>query len=135
MERDCDTCLFTIVPKSKFKLLSVSGRYDRRSKTVLIGKENLPDGRTDFIVLDTEWERYERIEREVLAESQRVADIDTPIVIEQPPTPQPTDNIPAGDKAAATRLGVDGGPLPEHPESSRRPSWFKDRSIHSAGDE
>jgi hypothetical protein len=127
MERDCDTCVFQVVPKSKFKLLLVSGRYDRKSKTVLISKEKLADGRTDFVVLDSEWERYERIEREVLAEVERVAD-DAPIVIEQPIPPSPQsrhdDGIPEQDRQEAEKYFSDR--LPEHPESSRRPSWFRE---------
>jgi len=126
MERDCDSALFTVVPRSRFKLLQSSGRYERRNRGILVGIEKLPDGREDFVVLDSEWQKWERIEFEVLSEIQKVSDdaaleIFDPIVV---PTPVPTDNIPAGDKAAATRLGV-GGPLPEHPESSRRPSWFR----------
>ena len=128
MERDTDSCLFTVVNKSKFKALLLSRKYERRNRGILVGKEKLADGREDFIVLDTEWAMWEKCERSVLEEIQRVSDDNPPIVIEQPIPPisvQPTDNIPAGDKAAATRLGVDGGPLPNHPESSRRPGWYR----------
>jgi hypothetical protein len=127
MERDCDSALFTVVPRSRFKLLQSSGRYERRNRGILVGIEKLLDGREDFIVLDSEWALWERIEREVLAEASRVADIGTPIIVKEPPKAQPTDSgIPAGDKAAAFKVGLgEGQALPEHPESSRRPSWFR----------
>jgi hypothetical protein len=129
MIRDTAECLFQVVPKAKFKALIMSGRYERRNKTVLVGKEKLSDGREDFVVLDSEWARWERCEREVLEQIERVADIDTPIVIEQPvaPTQSPVDSIPAEDRAAAYKLGLgENQPLPDYPESGRRPSWFRE---------
>jgi hypothetical protein len=125
MDRDCDTCLFTVVPKAKFMLLLKSGRYEFRNRGILVGREKLPDGREDFIVLDKEWQMWERVEREVLEEVQRVSD-DTPIVIEEPVAPPapPAPNIPAEDLAAAIKSGIyPGTPLPNHPESPNcRPS-------------
>ena len=130
MERDFDICLFTVVPKGKFKALLLSGRYERRSKTVLIAKEKLADGRDDFVVLDTEWAKLERAEVQVLEEIRQVSDDNTLVEIIVPsvtPTLQPKhDGIPEADKRGAAAYGIDQNqPLPEHPESSRKPSWFR----------
>jgi len=129
MERDCDVCLFTVVSRSKFKSLLMSRKYERRNRGVLICLEKLPDGRESFIILDKEWARWEKCEREVLAEIDKVSD-DTPIVIEQPiptsPQSKHDDGIPDADKQEAFKLGLgENQPLPNHPEGSRRPSWFR----------
>src|SRR5258708_4722813 len=101
MERDTDVALFTVVSRSRFKSLLMSRRYERRNRGILVGIEKLPDGREDFVVLDSEWAMWEKCEREVLSEIGKVSD-DQPIVIEEPvATPVPVDSIPAGDRAAA----------------------------------
>lgn len=129
MERDCDICLFTVVPRSRFKTLLASGRYIRRNRGILVGVEKFVDGREDFIVLDKEWALWEKVEREVLGEIQRVADDELIEVIDSvvAPSSAPVDSIPDADKQAALKLGLgENQPLPEHPPSGRRTSWFRE---------
>jgi hypothetical protein len=121
MEREGAEHKLRIVSSAQYRVLLATGGHERKPYCLT---RTLPDGRMEIVFTRQEFDRLERIESEVLVETQGVSDAEM-IEIVEPPTPMPTDNIPDADKQAAMKLGVDGGPLPNHPESSRRPSWFK----------
>lgn len=116
---------FSVVSDLEFQSLRYLPDFELRGDCLC----RVNDAEERFIMPQSLYERWQQSVEKVEVEEQRVSDnalvevIDPSVV----PTPQPKhdDGIPPGDIEAARRSGILGGPLPDHPESSRKPSWFR----------
>jgi hypothetical protein len=109
-----------VVSKAQYRVLISAGGHERKPHCLT---RTMPDGRMEIVFTKQQFDQLERIEREVQAEIEREGDSGL-LQIEQPPTLiVPGDGIPDEDKKSAEFYFSDK--LPEHPESSRRPSWFR----------
>jgi hypothetical protein len=112
---------FSIVSDTEFQSLQYLPDFELRGEVLC----RVNDAEERFIMSQSTYDKLRQITEEVEAEVERVGSADT-IEITEPISPSPVpkhDNgVPDADKQAAIKLGLgENQPLPNHPESSRRP--------------
>jgi hypothetical protein len=120
MERENSEYKLRGVSATQLKVLVAAGGYEVKQACLT---RTMSDGRLEIVMVRSEIERLEELEREVDAECNEVTEALGPLEMPEsvgitPPLPaQPEPNIPQADKDAYKRMFPDQ--IPERPESSR----------------